>query len=265
MFQLWAALFTSPEPLPRRSRIERSLSTSMINVFCFTKSAFFVNVAGPISRRYHNERSFQRNLQNAELIADIAMTHLSGTKLHQMLIAKQSDFFVLLLTGEDLGSTEAPVCGKERSIAVFVNSFPEVPLRIQQDDNERPAAYVWRSSVMQLQPSFFSKDCGGTGARVHMQTVDLFSHGKVNCRSTNVAIDFHAQTITVDGLDTSDEDALSDGATAEDRIVSGHDSINDHPLDRMRMSLKSFQCYRIPGDSISWKLSSPIPIPTPIP
>ncbi|KGO67138.1 hypothetical protein PITC_020440 [Penicillium italicum] len=233
-FQLWATLFT-PTTAPQAPRAEgkSTLLISTTNILSFLNVAHFLSGKLPNYRFHQNESLFQLDLQASTLVADLATTpELSAEELHK-IIAAQSWFHVILIRGEDL-----KVEGKSSNrLIVAFTSPPEKEM--WRPEGKRSMQYVWRTSVVQLEPDLAVADSGGMSASVVDKVLELRSHGEAGKEDTSMEVDLTGKIVNVKGLGTGiGENAKNKNAVGSSEATS-----------TLVMRLVNLKCYRMPGVS----------------
>ncbi|RDW69558.1 hypothetical protein BP6252_08578 [Coleophoma cylindrospora] len=233
-FQLWASIFIPPTaPRAPRAEGESTLSISTTNILSFLNVAHFLSGNKPNYRFHQNEFHFQLDLQASTLVANIATTpELSVEELHK-IIAAQDWFHVMLIRGEDL-----KVEGKSSSrLIVAFTSPPEKEM--WRAEGKRLMQYVWRTSVVQLEPDLAVADSGGMSASVVGEALELQSHSGAVKESTSMKVDLAERIVDVKGLGTR----LAENA--ENKNAVGF----SEATSTLVMRLTDLKCYRMPGVS----------------
>lgn len=166
-------------------------------------------------------------------MANLATTpELSVEELHKV-IAAQDWFHVMLIRGEDL-----KVEGKSSSrLIVAFTSPPEKEM--WRPEGKRSMQYVWRTSVVQLEPDLTVADSGGMSASVVGEVLELRSHGGAGKEDTSMRVDLAGKIVHVTGLGTG----LAENAESKNVVGSSE------ATSTLAMRLTNLKCYRMPGMS----------------
>jgi hypothetical protein len=130
------------------------------------------------------------------LVANLATTpELSVEELHK-IIAAQDWFHVILIQGEDL-----KIEGK--SFSRLIVAFTSPPGKeMWRPERKGSVQYVWRTSVVQLEPDLAVADSGGMSASVVDKVLELQSHGGAGKEVTSMKVDLAGKIVNVKGLGT---------------------------------------------------------------
>lgn len=166
-------------------------------------------------------------------MANLATTpELSAEEL-QKIIAKQDWFHVMLIQGEDL-KVEGKVSSR---LIVAFTSPPEKEM--WRPEGKRSMQYVWRTSVVQLQPDLAVADSGGMSASVVDKVLELQSHGGTGKENTSMKVDLAGKIVNIKGLGTG----LAENAESMNAVGSSE------ATSTLVMQLVDLKCYRMPGMS----------------
>jgi hypothetical protein len=167
-------------------------------------------------------------------VANLATTpELGFEELHKILAARDG-FHVMLVRGEDL-----KVEGKSSSRLIVVFTSPPKKEMWRRSEGTCPSPYVWRTSVVQLEPEFAVADSGGMSVSVEGDVLKLRSHGEAAKQGTSMKIDLGGRVVDVEGL------GVGLAENAENKSVAG----SSGPTTRVVMQLTDLKCYRMPGVS----------------
>ncbi|KAJ5598074.1 hypothetical protein N7537_008158 [Penicillium hordei] len=196
-FQLWATVFILPTaPQAPRTEGKSTLLISTTNILSFLNVAYFLSGKPPNYRFHQTESIFQLDLQASTLVANLATTpELSVEELHK-IIAAQDWFHVILIQGEDL-----KIEGK--SFSRLIVAFTSPPGKeMWRPERKGSVQYVWRTSVVQLEPDLAVADSGGMSASVVDKVLELQSHGGAGKEVTSMKVDLAGKIVNVKGLGT---------------------------------------------------------------
>jgi len=192
--------------------------------------AHFLSGKLPNYRFHQNESLLQLDLQASTLVANLATTpELSVEELHK-IIAAQDWFHVMLIRGEDLKV-------EEKSSSRLIVAFTSPPEKeIWRPEGKRSMQYIWRTSVVQLEPDLAVTDSGGMSASVAGEVLELRSHGGAGKEGTSMEVDLAGRIVDVKGFGTG---------LAENKNVVG----SPEATSTLVMRLTDLKCYRMPGMS----------------
>ncbi|KAJ5213949.1 hypothetical protein N7449_001118 [Penicillium cf. viridicatum] len=230
-FQLWATVFILPTaPQAPRTEGKSTLLISTTNILSFLNVAYFLSGKLPDYRFHQNESIFQLDLQASTLVANLTTTpELSVEELHK-IIAAQDWFHVILIRGEDL-----KVEGKSSSrLIVAFTSPPEKEM--WRPEGKRSMQYVWRTSVVQLEPDLAVADSGGMSASVVDKVLELRSHGGAGKEDISMKVDLAGKIVNVKGLGAG----LAENAENKNAVGSSE------ATSMLVMRLANLKCYRMP-------------------
>ncbi|KUL88296.1 hypothetical protein ZTR_04965 [Talaromyces verruculosus] len=235
-FQLWATIFVLPiVPQAPRAEDKSALLVSTTNILPFLNVAYILGGKRQYfvgDRIHQSESQFQLDLQASTLVADLATTpELSVEELHKT-ITTLAWFHVIVIQGEDLN-----VMGKSSSrLIVGFTSPPETEMW----RGGRRLQYVWRASVVQLEPDLVVADSGGMSASVVSEALELRSHGgQGKTDATSLKVGLARKIVHVKGLGTGIvENAKNKNAMRSSEATS-----------TLEMRLTDLKCYRMPGRS----------------
>lgn len=166
-------------------------------------------------------------------MANLATTpELSVEELHK-IIAAQDWFHVMLIRGEDL-----KVEGKSSSRLIVAFTSPQEK-EMWRPEGKRSMQYVWRTSVVQLEPDLAVADSGGMSASVVDKVLELRSHGGAGKEDTSMKVDLAGKIVNVKGLGTG----LAENAENKNAVGSSE------ATSTLVMRLANLKCYRMPGMS----------------
>ncbi|KAJ5431172.1 hypothetical protein N7445_008904 [Penicillium cf. griseofulvum] len=245
-FQLWATVFILPTaPQAPRTEGKSTLLISTTNILSFLNVAYFLSGKSPNYRFHENESQFQLDLQTSTLVANLATTpELSVEELHK-IIAAQDWFHVILIRGEDL-----KVEGKSSSrLIVAFTSPPEKEM--WRPESKSSVQYVWRTSVVQLEPDLAVADSGGMSASVVDKVLELRSHGGAGKEVTSMKVDLAGKIVNVKGLGTG---LAENAGNAGNKNAVGSSEATSTATSTLVMRLANLKCYRLPAMSskITW-------------
>ncbi|GAM40979.1 hypothetical protein TCE0_041r13745 [Talaromyces pinophilus] len=236
-FQLWATIFILPiVPQAPRAEDKSALLVSTTNILPFLNVAHILggkrqNYVG--DRIHQSESRFQLDLQASTLVANLATTpELSVEELHK-IITTLAWFHVILIRGEDMN-----VMGKSSSRLIV--AFTSPPEREMWRLEGGRLQYVWRASVVQLEPDLAVVDSGGMSASVVGEVLELRSHGGPGkADATSMKVDMAGKIVHVKGLRT----AIVENTEDENAVGSSK------ATSTLEMRLTDLKCYRMPGIS----------------
>ena len=104
----------------------------------------------------------------------------------------------------------------------------------------RSVRYVWRTSMVQLEPSIAVADNGGMSASVVGEVLELRSHGGAEKEGTSIKVDLARRTADVKGVST--------WPTENSETKNAVGSSKASPTLGMRLT--DLKCYRMPGVSV---------------
>lgn len=93
--------------------------------------------------------------------------------------------------------------------------------------------YVWRTSVVQLEPDLAVADNGGMRASIVGEVLELRSHGGTGKEDTSMKVDLAGKVVHVKGLGSELAVGSSEAAST------------------LVMRLTNLECYRMPGQYFS--------------
>jgi hypothetical protein len=129
-------------------------------------------------------------------VANFATTpELSVEELYNIIEA-QDWFHVILIQGEDLN------VGGKNSSRLIVAFATEPGKEMWRPERKRSMQYVWRTSVVQLEPDFAVADSGGMSASAVGEVLELRSHGRAGTEDTSLKINLARKRVNVMGLGT---------------------------------------------------------------
>lgn len=187
------------------------------------------------NNRYHaNEHGFQLDLQAAKLVASVASTpELSVVDLHS-IIAQRSRFHIVLIRGEELDLERD---SSSRIIVAFTSPPEEEMWR--RVEGKRFVQYVWRASMVQLEPFIVVANTGGMGAIIQGQELELRPHRMSGKQNISMRIDLAKRVVNLEGF--------AAGATESTAAESGVELPGARTTSAIR--LIGMECYRMPGRS----------------
>jgi hypothetical protein len=99
--------------------------------------------------------------------------------------------------------------------------------------------YVWRTSVIQLEPALAVADSGGMSASVVGEVLELRSHGGAGKEDTSMKVDLAGKTVNVTLLGTG----LAENAESKNAVELSEATWT------LVIRLTDLKCYRMPGMS----------------
>ena len=166
-------------------------------------------------------------------MANLATTpELSVEELYK-ITAAQDWFHVIFIRGVD-----PKVEGKSSSrLIVAFTSPPEKEM--WRPEGKRSMQYVWRTSVVQLEPDLTVADSGGMSASVVGEILELQSHRGAGKKGTSMKVDLAGRKVDVKGLGTG----LAENAGNKNVVGSSE------ATSTLVMRLTDLKCFRMPGVS----------------
>ena len=166
-------------------------------------------------------------------MANLATTpELSVEDLHNV-IAAQGWFHVMLIRGEDLKV-------ERKSSSRLIVAFTSPPEKeMWRPEGKRSVQYVWRTSVVQLEPDLAVADSGGMSVSVVGKVLELRSHGWEGNEGISMKVDLAGRIVDVKWLGSG----LVESAENKNAVGSSE------ATSALVMRLTNLKCYRMPGVS----------------
>ena len=140
---------------------------------------------------------------------------------------------MMLIRGEDLKV-------EEKSSSRLIVAFTSPPEKeIWRPEGKRSMQYIWRTSVVQLEPDLAVADSGGMSASVAGEVLELRSHGGAGKEGTSMEVDLAGRIVDVKGFGTG----LAENAENKNMVGSSE------ATSTLVMRLTDLKCYRMPGMS----------------
>jgi hypothetical protein len=140
----------------------------------------------------------------------------------------------VLVRGEDLD-----VQGESTSRLIVAFTSPAEKEMWRKEGKLPMVQYVWRTSMVQLEPDLATVNNGGMGASVVAGALELRPYGAAVRESTTIKLDLARRVVDIERLITGLGDSGGDQSALG---VSERTST-------VRMRLMDLKCYRMPGES----------------
>jgi hypothetical protein len=177
---------------------------------------------------------FQVDLQASTLVANLGTTRELDVEELYNTIAARDWFHIVLIRGEDL-----KVEGKSTSRLIVAFTSPPVK-EMWRHEGKRTVQYVWRTSLLQLEPELAMANSGGTSVSVWAGALEFRPHGAGVMEGTSMKIDLAERVVDIKGFSAG----LADCPTGNESALG----VSEDTLT-MRMRLTDLEVYRMPGVS----------------